>query len=211
MARLKVSELRFLEEYACNGFKLSVALARAGLYTPSPKATLKQLMKNKSFKAAFDERMQQSKMEETIKKEVVIGELANMAFADIRDYYDDKGNLKPLKDLAPHAAKAIVGVKTTKVKNRHGDETVIIDSYEIADKLGALQLLGRTVDLQLFKDTKDVNITAELTDRPTSELVSRLLTLFQESGGGTVIEGHSQEVKNGETIHLLPGNGSVPA
>ena len=71
----------------------------------------------------------------------VLEELSRLAFFDIRKLYDNNGQLKKLADLDDDTAKAL-----TSVKALQSMET----EYKMADKKGALELLGK--HLKLFTD-----------------------------------------------------------
>lgn len=82
----------------------------------------------------------------------VLRELAKMAFYDIGDYVEVKGDdliqtVAIKKDIAPSPRGAIVGIKAT----QHGVE------LKMADKLKALELIGR--ELGMFVVRQEVTST----------------------------------------------------
>jgi hypothetical protein len=83
----------------------------------------------------------------------ILEELRRIGLVDIRRAYDDNGALKPIKDIPPDVASAIVSIETEELKV----EDVLIGQVQkvkFSDKLRALELLGK--NLQLFIDTSRV-------------------------------------------------------
>ena len=73
----------------------------------------------------------------------VIKRLAWLGKSDIRDYYDEEGALIPIHELSEEAAFAIQQVETLEVFDRNGVKTGEQKKAKLADKKGALQLLGQ--------------------------------------------------------------------
>lgn len=75
----------------------------------------------------------------------VIAEYAKIAFGDIRDYYDENGNLKPIHELDDHAAASLVGVDVQTLGG--GDMVDFVKKIKRSDKTKALDALGRHLGL----------------------------------------------------------------
>lgn len=84
-------------------------------------------------------------------QETVIQGLSFISNADIRDFFDKHGNVKPPQDLTEACGKAVAGVKVT--ENEDGTKTY---DYKLIDKNGAYRMLGQ--NLQMFVEVFRGNI-----------------------------------------------------
>ena len=81
-----------------------------------------------------------------------LGELAALAFSNIRDFHDRDGRLKSIDELPTYVAVAVKKVKSKEVKVvdlATGEEKVIGHERELElhDKVAALRLIGQHVGL----------------------------------------------------------------
>lgn len=85
----------------------------------------------------------------------VLDELAAIAFADLRQLFDDAGNLKPVNELAETIARAISGIDVTRSRtwSRKNGESVSEHIHKVRswDKPRALELLAK--HLGMLKDS----------------------------------------------------------
>jgi len=77
-----------------------------------------------------------------------LGELAALAFSNVKDYYDRDGKLLPLDELPVYAAAAVKKVKSKEVKAfdlATGEEKVVGHERELElhDKIAALRMIGQ--------------------------------------------------------------------
>lgn len=82
----------------------------------------------------------------------IIYNLENIAFFDIRELYDEDGQLKPLVDLPEHVLQGIADFQTRfhcSGKNDDAGRPIIGISYEVKahDKLKALKMLSKHLGL----------------------------------------------------------------
>lgn len=88
-----------------------------------------------------------------ITADMVVVELAKIAFHDIRKLYDEHGNMIAVQDLDDESAATIASFKSRKEKTgKDASDYDIIDEYKRIDKLKSLELLGR--HLAMFTDVK---------------------------------------------------------
>lgn len=198
--RLSPLELRVIEEYA-GGTRLSSVLARVGLDASDPVKTLAKLCENTQFKNLLDRRKEMAEKEETISESKALREMASIAFFDIADYYDDQGNVKPLSEIPPHARRAIVGV--SKKALGAGDNMSIATQFDLADKLSALDKIGR--NLKLFTDRVERTEDVTITYRTDDALVARFLELVGKAGIGTGQRRVEAPPGDEKIIDVLPG------
>jgi len=98
-----------------------------------------------------------------INQQKVLREIARLAFADIRNYYDGNNNLRPIEDLDDDAAAALASIKSDEI---YAGEVTIGHSKEIKlyNKLDGLEKLARHLGLyekdnsQLLQPVKQLTI-----------------------------------------------------
>jgi hypothetical protein len=88
----------------------------------------------------------------------ILGELKDIAMADIRLLYDDEGNLLPPKQWPEHMARVVQAVES--VESQVDPTTT--KRVKMWDKLKAIELLGK--NLKMFKDQLDIGVNASLED-----------------------------------------------
>lgn len=96
----------------------------------------------------------------------VIRELLKSASVDIRDAFDEDGNLKPIKELPEPLARAIAGVETDELFDGKGkDRERIGETKKIKfwDKTRSLELLGK--HLKMFTDVHEIPGLAGLAEQ----------------------------------------------
>ena len=117
------------------------------------RANSSRLLTKANIQEYIQNKVQELQNNNKITKQKIIDELAKIAFADIRNFYNDNGALKNIKDLDDDAAGAILSVETFEEHSGYGaDKEKIGDTKKIklSDKKGALELLGK--HLGIFKD-----------------------------------------------------------
>lgn len=187
--KLTAKELRVAEEYA-QGYGIAKAFIRAGITTLTPLKTFNELRSNPEFEETLQSYVSNVTEERKVTRDAITQELAYVAFADITDFYDAQGKLIPIKQLPPHARRAIKSIKTVKVRAGEDCDELVVDGYEVYDKLGALMMLGKSYALEYFKDIKEVINHDDIANRPDGELVSRFIELVRKAGNPA----HSQRV-----------------
>lgn len=91
-----------------------------------------------------------------------IEEFRRIAFMDVRDYFDEEGNLKPMKDLTREQASCIANLQVIKKNAVAGDGKIdTIYKIDFHDKMEALAFFAkhyRLIDEHVQVDT-DVRVT----------------------------------------------------
>jgi len=97
--------------------------------------------------------------------------LADEAEADLGDLYGDDGALKPIKDWPPIWRKGLVaGVDVEEIRSG-GAAVGIIRKVKLADRGKRLELIGRHIDVQAFRDRMDIVADVAFTDTRTREQI----------------------------------------
>ena len=73
----------------------------------------------------------------------LIGELKSLAFFDIKDFYDEDGNLKPIPELSKEVAKAIASFEVDVRFDKDGNEISRTKKIKTVDKLQSIEKLMR--------------------------------------------------------------------
>lgn len=90
----------------------------------------------------------------------VIEEIARLAFIDARGFWDDDGNLKPIKDLTPEQGSALAGFEAVIKNAKAGDgQTDMVHKIKFWDKTRALELLARK--FALLKEVHEHHFSLE--------------------------------------------------
>ena len=94
-----------------------------------------------------------------VTQDMVIKELAKIAFLDIRKLYTENGQLRNVADIDDDTAGAISSLETLEEYDGYGDDREKIgdtQKVKLLDKTKALELLGR--HLGIFNDKLDLNV-----------------------------------------------------
>lgn len=116
-----------------------------------------------------------------ITEELIMRELAKLAFSNVKRLYSESGRLMEPHELPDEVAAAITKVKETVIRRDNDNhEELVRREYEFADKKGSLQLLGNTKAIQMFRENTVVtNKYEELTEE---QLDAKLAELRRKAG-----------------------------
>ena len=124
-----------------------------------------KLLRNTKVQEYLSKKQKEIEKRTEITQDMVVQELAKIAFFNIKDIYSENGTLKQIKDIDNDAAKAIASVKTLQkagsmkinINMQGQDEEIPLEHIEeqtiefrTNDKVKALELLGR--HLGMFND-----------------------------------------------------------
>lgn len=118
-----------------------------------------KLLRNAKVQEYISEKMKEREKRTEITQDMVIKELAKIAFLDIRKLYTENGQLKNIADMDSETAGAISSLETLEKYEGYGDDREKIgdtQKVKLLDKTKALELLGR--HLGIFNDKIDVNV-----------------------------------------------------
>lgn len=129
----------FAQHYALNGHSRQAAIEAGSpsagwsmSQRPEVQSRVAELVGRRFAKAA-------------ITADRVVLELARIAFADVRDLYDDEGNLLPPQDLPDDVAAVVSQIKVELASHGKGEDRTVaaVIQVKMADKLGALTILAK--------------------------------------------------------------------
>lgn len=140
--KLTPKQERFVAEYLVD-LNATAAAKRAGYKDPN---IGRQIITKNNVSAAIEAAMQLREQRTEITQDRVLREAAKLAFFDVRKMFDADGKPLDISQLDDDTAAALVGLDVQDVYETVGDEKVFtgyVKKYKMADKLKALELLGK--------------------------------------------------------------------
>lgn len=133
-----------------------------------------QLLRNPEIAALVAKEQAKRVQSADLSADRVLEEMRRLAFSDIRDLFDDAGNLRPLKELTADQAAAIASVEVVIKNAKAGDgQTDTVHKIRFWDKTRTLEQLGKHFALL----TDHVRITDDANTR-----VARLMAARKRTG-----------------------------
>lgn len=164
------AQKRFCDEYlidlnATRAYKVAYARCKKD---ETANVNGSKLLRNAKVQEYISKKMKEREKRTEVTQDMVIQELARIAFLDIRKLYDSNGELKNIQDIDEETVKAISSLETLEEYAGYGNDREKIGNTQkvkLLDKTKALELLGK--HLGLFNDV-NVNmknaIQVELVD-----------------------------------------------
>lgn len=176
------AQKRFADEYlidlnATRAYKVAYPNCKKD---ETARANSSRLLTNANIQEYISKRQKEIEKRTEVTQDMVVQELAKIAFFNIKDIYSENGTLKQIKDIDNNTSKAIASIKTLQkagsmkinINMQGQDEEVPLEHIEeqtiefrTNDKVKALELLGK--HLGMFNDV-NVNmknaIQVELVD-----------------------------------------------
>ena len=159
---LEPRQYRFVEEYLVD-LNATQAAIRAGYSEKTARQMGSENLTKPVIQEAINRMVAARSKRVQITQDMVLRELAMIAFVDIRQAFDADGNLLPIKDMPEEVARAVAGLDISHDKIRSvgdGDDKQTVEEMtkrlKLIDKKGSLELLGR--HLKLFGADNQVNL-----------------------------------------------------
>ena len=131
-----------------------------------------KLLRNAKVQEYISEKMKEREKRTEITQDMVIKELAKIAFLDIRKLYTENGQLKNIADMDSETAGAISSLETLEEYEGYGEDREKIgdtQKVKLLDKTKALELLGKHLGMFKEKVTIDGNVN---TNNPFSVITT---------------------------------------
>jgi len=148
----------FIGEYVIDGNATRAAIA-AGVPEKSASVTASRWLKDKKIANVIAVRQELRAKRLEITADHVLKGLAQLAFYDIRDLFDERGNLKKIAELDDVSRAAIAGIDVS------GKKT--ITKIKLADRGQNLERLGRY--FKLFTDRNEIDGKLVVDDQLSDE------------------------------------------
>lgn len=154
------TQKRFCDEYlidlnATRAYKVAYKNCKSDL---TARTNGSKLLTNTNIQKYISEKQKEIEKRTEVTQDMVIKELAKIAFLDIRKLYTENGQLKNIADIDNETAGAISSLETLEEYDGVGDNREKIgdtQKVKLLDKTKALELLGR--HLGIFKYKVDLN------------------------------------------------------
>lgn len=141
-APLNDKQLLFVAEYLVdlNGAQAAI---RAGYKPDNAAVTASEILRRPNVRAEV--RRQYGIIYSSLgtKAQRVLAELCRIGFSDVRELFDDNGNLLDVKDLPDSIASTVSSVEITRKPGRDGDTDEYVSKIRLWDKTKALSMLGK--------------------------------------------------------------------
>ena len=164
MNKLTEKQKKFAREYLLdlNGTQAAI---RAG-YSKKSAARISVGLLNKSHVAEYVAKLKASRCERTdINADYVLNRIVEIDQLDVADILTEEGYILPIKQWPKVWRTTISAIDVQEMIS--GDEVGIIKKIKFPDKVKNIELLGKHVDVQAFKD--NIKVEGEV------DLVSPLL------------------------------------
>ena len=175
MAKLTDKQKKFIDEYLVD-LNATQAAIRAGYKEKAAYRTGAENLRKPQIQREIQKRMQERQQRTEVTQDMVVKELAAIAFAKATDYVEIRSNgvcgtvvIKPTTDLSDQQIGAIAGIK----EGANGIE------IKLNDKEKALELLGRHLGMWNDKLKVDGEVT---TNNPFEELTTEELKKLVRGG-----------------------------
>ncbi len=156
---LTAKQERFIQEYLID-LNATQAAIRAGYSAKTANEQGSRLLANVKVRTRMEERMAEHSARTGVNQERIIRELARVAFLDPTKLVDmDSAEITDEASADDRAAIASV-----KVKTMSGDVEMIEREVKFADKLKALELLGKRFGMWIDKQQVDVTSAVQIVD-----------------------------------------------
>ena len=164
----------FASEYVID-YNATQAAIRAGYSEKTAYSQGNRLLKNDEIQEAIKELEAAASKRTEVSKDMVIRELARVAFVDPRKLFDEEGRPKDIRFLDPDTAAALSSVDIYEEFDYNGEDKELsgyTKKYKWSDKLRALEMLGK--HLGMFTDKVHVEGTVETGTDKLANILAQL-------------------------------------
>ncbi|MEW5251472.1 terminase small subunit [Microbulbifer sp. 2201CG32-9] len=160
---LKDKQKLFVIEYL-KDLNATQAAIRAGYSKRTAHSQGPRLLENVGVKAAI-EKARESRSERTqVDADYVLKRLAEIDQMDVLDILADDGSLKPIREWPKVWRQFLSGMELTELWEGSGYQRQIVGvlkKIKWPDKVKNLELLGKHVNVQAFREQKEVKVTLQ--------------------------------------------------
>ena len=157
---LTPKQRRFVAEYLVD-LNATAAARRAGYSVKTADRIGPELLGKTCVSEAIQAAIQDRQRRTEITQDMVLRETAKLAFFDVRKMFGKNGKPLDISELDADTAAALVGLDVQDVADSAGEYAGFIKKYKMADKLKALELLGKHLGAWEPKDDGPENEAEE--------------------------------------------------
>ena len=145
---LNDKQRRFIDEYLLD-LNATQAAIRAGYSERTANEQGSRLLAKVNIQNEVKKRMGDREKRTEITQDMVLEELAKLAFLDIRRAFNPDGGLMAVHELDDDTAAAVAGLEVIEMNGENG-KTCRLKKVKLSDKRAALELIAR--HLGMFND-----------------------------------------------------------
>lgn len=141
--KLSAKQKMFIDQYLVD-YNATQAAIRAGYSEKTARAVGHENLTKPDIKKAIQERQEELLKEIRENQYRTVKQLQALVHFDIRNLYDDKGNLKPIAELDEDTASALAGVDVVRGTTRVRDDGEVFEEtikVKVLDRIAALRLM----------------------------------------------------------------------
>ncbi|MGQ6546026.1 terminase small subunit [Serratia sp. IR-2025] len=165
--KLNAQMERFCQEYIKAPDNQTAAAAAAGYKNAAVSAT--RLMKDQDIQDRIADLMKHRNKRTKIGADYVLKRLVEIDQMDVLDILSDDGGLKPISEWPKvwRISLSAMDINRIRMAGKDGDESIesTLQKVKWPDKVKNLELIGKHVDVQAFKDRVELNVNVTLADR----------------------------------------------
>jgi len=162
VAELTGRQARFVDEYLLD-LNAAQAAIRAGYSEKAAKEQGSRLLTNANVQALLQERSKDREVRTQVNADYVLQRLVQIDQLDVADILDGTGNFLPVLQWPKVWRQTLSGMDVQEMIT--GDVESVIRKIKWPDKLRNLELLGKHVTINAFRDQVQVEVTGSLADR----------------------------------------------
>lgn len=161
MPKLTNKQRVFVQEYLID-LNATQAAIRAGYSEQTAKAIGSENLTKPDIQAAVEEAKEERSERTLINADWVLTRLAKEATADVADLYDDDGSLRAVSEWPMVWRQGLVAGLDVDEITVEGTKMGRISKIKLSDRTKRMEMIGKHVDVQAFRDRQDVNTIARI-------------------------------------------------
>ncbi|EPG6523396.1 terminase small subunit [Klebsiella pneumoniae] len=166
---LTVMQEAYAQEYVkCPGNQTQAAI-NAGFSPKSAHVKASTMMRDERIQKRIAELMEERNKRLRVSADYVLLRLVEIDQMDVIDILDDEGGLKPISQWPKVWRTSISAVDINRIRMAMKDDEEDIEStlqkIKWPDKVKNLELIGKHVDVNAFKERMEVNVNVTIADR----------------------------------------------
>lgn len=167
---LNPRQQRFVDEYLID-LNATAAAKRAGYSERTARSVGAENLTKPDIAAAVGKAKAERAERTRVDADWLLRRLADEANADMADLYDGSGNLKPIADWPLVWRQGLVaGVESSTEKaDDDSKEVTVVRKIKLSDRTRRIEMIGRHIDVQAFRDRVEFSGKVNVTTVPQDE------------------------------------------
>lgn len=148
---MNARQTRFVSAYVLCGNATEAAI-KAGYARKAAQEQGSRLLSKAMIRNAVNEKQAKRLERNELSADRVLEELRRLAFADMRGFFDAKGDLKPIAEMSAEQGSQLAGLEVIIKNAKAGDgQTDTVHKFKLWDKTRALESLAKHFGLLVDK------------------------------------------------------------